>query len=289
MNELIEDSGHDAGDFEGLANGEEEERLQNGNQFLFGYSSMAISLDALYPSMAHSQILWRVFEQNVAPVVMIFHKPTLLRTTYKATANNNHVDRPSEAVAFAVYFAAVNSMDSRQCEEELGQNYSSTLQHYRFAAQQALARAGFLQSRSQMVLQAAVLYLTCLRHPQDAHFVWTMTAAVYRLAQGMGLHRDGANFGLSPFEVEMRRRLWWSIYLLDAQSSEFHAIGPQVTEDSYDTKLPLNIDDPDLSPDSTKAPEEHLGFTEMTFFLDPNRDDCPFSAFCFKGPRKWEQ
>lgn len=217
--------------------------------------------------MAHSQVLYKLFEENVAPVLMIFHKPCLLKMIFKAAGNIDNLDPPSEAVVFAVYFAAINSMDPKRCPELLSQDHSFLLERYRFATQQALARAGLLQLRNQMVLQAAVLFLTCLRRPEDAHFVWTMTAAVLRAAQGIGLHRDGTNFGLSPFEVEMRRRLWWSIYLLDSQSSELQAIDKQITEDSYDTRMPLNINDSDLSPDMTQLPEPRSSFTEMTFCL----------------------
>ncbi|KAE8419303.1 fungal-specific transcription factor domain-containing protein [Aspergillus pseudocaelatus] len=167
-------------------------------------------------------------------------------------------------------------MSPEQCAEELGQDHSTLLQQYRFATQQALARAGFLQTRSQTVLQAAVLFLTCLRRPGDAEFVWTMTTAVYRLAQGLGLHRDGTHFGLTPFEIELRRRLWWSIYLLDSQSSELHAIGTLITESCYDTKLLLNINGTDLSPESTTPPEERNEFTEMTFCLIR----CEMTALC---------
>ncbi|KAE8363720.1 fungal-specific transcription factor domain-containing protein [Aspergillus caelatus] len=244
-----------------------DEYSQNGNQFLFGYSSIVSSLSAFHPSLRDSQILWKTFEENVAPVVMIFHKPTLHRLIYKTATNTSYIDRSSETVVFAVYFAAVTSMSPEQCAEELGQDHSTLLQQYRFATQQALARAGFLQTRSQTVLQAAVLFLTCLRRPGDAEFVWTMTAAVYRLAQGLGLHRDGTHFSLTPFEIELRRRLWWSIYLLDSQSSELHVIGTLITKSCYDTKLLLNINDTGLSPESTTPPEERNEFTEMTFCL----------------------
>lgn len=54
-----------------------------------------------------------------------------------------------------------------------------------------------------------------------------MTAAVHRIAHGLGLHRDGTRFGLSPFETETRHRLWWSIYLLDLRASEYRGIGLQ--------------------------------------------------------------
>ncbi|KAL4963755.1 Zn(II)2Cys6 transcription factor [Aspergillus stella-maris] len=240
----------------------------DGSQFLFGYSSIATSLESFHPIRNHCRTLWRAYEENVAPVVMVFHTPTLLEIVCQAARERKCPDRPTEAVVFAVYFAAVTSMDPAQCEAELGQPQSWLLHHFRFAAQQALARAGFLKNRNQMVLQAAVLFLTCLRRPKDAPFVWALTAAIHRLAQGMGLHRDGTRLGsLTPFEIEMRRRLWWSVYLLEVQASEFQAIGINIREDSYDTEPPSNINDNDFSPDTENLPEAGPGYTDITFCL----------------------
>ncbi|OJJ05813.1 hypothetical protein ASPVEDRAFT_75073 [Aspergillus versicolor CBS 583.65] len=244
-----------------------DEDSPNGNQFLFGYSSMASSLDAFHPSPAHSQILCKAFEENVAPVVMIFHKPTI-HALISNSSSGSSIDRASEAIVFAIYFAAITSMSPEQCSKDLGQDRPLLIQHYRFATQQALARANFMQSQTLPLLQAATLFLSCLRHPGDADFVWAMTAALVRMAQGLGIHRDGTHFGLSAYETEMRRRLWWAIYLLDSRSSEFRGIGPQISEgDSYyDTRLLLNIDDTDLSPDQAQQqPEKRVGFTESTF------------------------
>ncbi|KAL5355543.1 C6 transcription factor [Aspergillus floccosus] len=218
---------------------------EDGNQFLFGYSSLTVSLSDFHPPMAHRHVLWKVFEENVAPVVMIFHKPSIRTIMTSTTGSGSGTDRASGAVLFAIYFAAVTSMHPEQCAEMLGQDHHSLRQRYRFATQQALPRANFLESQN----------------------LADMTASVHRMAQGLGLHRDGAHFDLSPFEIEMRRRLWWSIYLLDSRSSEFRGVGTQITEHSYDTRLPLNINDSDISPDSAQAPEERVGFTDMTFCL----------------------
>lgn len=159
------------------------------------------------------------------------------------------------------------SMKPAECHNQLGMDRQSAIQHYRFAAEQALSRANFLHARCLSVLQAAVLYLIAAWRCDDVHFVWAMTALVYRLAQGLGLHHDGEKLGLSPFESEMRRRLWWYIYLLDAQISEHQALSPQINEGAYDTKFPLNLSDNDLCPEATSPFQERTGFTEMTFCL----------------------
>jgi hypothetical protein len=198
---------------------------------------------------------------------MIIHKPALRTLIQTASTHPRELDRSSEAVAFSVYFAAASSMKPDQCLARLGEDHPVVVKRYRFAVEQALARAGLLHTHKLLVLQAAVLFLTCACHPKDSQFVWTMIAVVTRLAQGLGLHRDGSHFGLSPYETEMRRRVWWYIYLLDVQYSEYQATSPQIREGDYDTQLPLNINDDDLSSEMTDFPRERTGFTEMTLTL----------------------
>lgn len=165
------------------------------------------------------------------------------------------------------YTSQPSPASNHQCLHYLGEEHSTVLQRLRFAVQQALARAGFLTTRNLAVLQATVLFLTCLRRPEDVDFVWTMSAVVLRLARGLRLHRDGTRFGLTLFDTDMRRRLWWYIYLLDVQICEYHAISSEIEEESVDTQLPMNIDDVEISPEFREIPNERTGFTEMTFCL----------------------
>jgi hypothetical protein len=67
------------------------------------------------------------------------------------------------------------------------------------------------------------------------------------MAQGLGVHRDGSNFGLRPIEIEVRRRLWAQICVLDVRFSEKLCREPTIDMDFYDTALPLSISDSDLS------------------------------------------
>lgn len=83
----------------------------------------------------------------------------------------------------------------------------------------------------------------------------------------MGIHRDGALLGLSIFEAEMRRRLCWQIVLLDSRCAQLSGTGISVTAHLWDTKLPANINDSDLSPEMTELPFAHNGITEMVFCL----------------------
>ncbi|KAL4886412.1 fungal-specific transcription factor domain-containing protein [Aspergillus karnatakaensis] len=235
--------------------------------FLFGYRALARPLDELHPSPDLSRRLWDVYEQNVAPLVPILHKPTVHAIINQAANKGAQLDKTSEALVFAVYFMAVISMKPGECSAEFEEDHKVLIQRYRFATEQALARANFLHASSLEVLQALVLFLIGVWRTGDACFMWTMTALAYRLAQCLGLHRDGTKLGLGSFQIEMRRRLWWYIYLLDVQSCEHQPSSSQIYEGTYDTALPLNINDSDISPEMTGSTAENTGYTEMTFLL----------------------
>ncbi|KAJ5921471.1 hypothetical protein N7466_009797 [Penicillium verhagenii] len=235
--------------------------------FIFGYHSVANSLRNYHPPPTISHLLFSVYEENVAPIIMIIHKSVRMELNRLTSTNPENLDKESEALVFSIYFAAISSLTPDECLSQLGANHTTLTKQYRFAVEQALVRAGFLHTRKLIVLQAAVLFLSCACSPKDAHFVWTMIAVIARLGLGLGLHRDSSHFGLGVFETEMRRRLWWYIYLLDIRLSDSQATSPQIREGDYDTRLPLNINDDDLSPDIVEAPQERVGFTEMTLTL----------------------
>jgi hypothetical protein len=95
--------------------------------------------------------------------------------------------------------------------------------------------------------------------------MWTLTGVAIRMGQRIGLHRDGVSLGLPPFEVEMRRRLWWQILSLDGRAAELAGSGVSVLNNLSDTKPPLNVNDSELHPDMRDPPVEHTRPTEMLF------------------------
>jgi hypothetical protein len=41
--------------------------------------------------------------------------------------------------------------------------------------------------------------------------LWSLMGLAVCNAEKLGMHRDGTLLGLSPFETEERRRLWWQM------------------------------------------------------------------------------
>ncbi|RMJ29048.1 Transcription factor [Aspergillus sp. HF37] len=234
---------------------------------LFGYSALAHSLRIFHPPFSQLVLLLDHFKENVAPLVRIFHMPSMIQMFWTSIAALDSLDKNTEALMFAIYYAAIISLSPEQCESQLGERRPAALAKYRFVVEQALARANLLNTQSVVLIQAAVLFLSALRNEDDSRTVWSMTALTFHLAQTIGLHRDGTAFGLKPFETEIRRRIWWHICLLDARSSEDHGCEPIVHDAVFDTKLPMNVNDVDLFPEMAEFPEEKEGATEMTFCL----------------------
>lgn len=133
--------------------------------------------------------------------------------------------------------------------------------------EQSLAKANFLNTSDFTVVQALALFLLVVRRHDESRFAWSLTGLVIRIAQGLGLHRDGTNFGLSPYETEQRRRLWWAIVTLDFRSSEEMGTDLILTDGDFDTQLPSNINDSDITPTATEYPAPRLGRSETAISL----------------------
>ncbi|KHN94656.1 uncharacterized protein MAM_07411 [Metarhizium album ARSEF 1941] len=222
--------------------------------FILGYRSADVNLQQCHPLPSHSAFLWSVYKENVEPLIKLMHVPSVELILQDARRNHGRLTPGNEALVFAIYFAAITSLEPDEVQANLGANKDDMIAQYRFAVEQSLAKANFLDTSDLAVLQSFALFLIVVRRHDDSRFSWSLTALVIRIAQGMGLHRDGTHLKLSPFETEIRRRLWWAILVLDLRSAEELGTDMTINEGSYDTLKPSNINDSDISPGSTEFP-----------------------------------
>jgi hypothetical protein len=89
----------------------------------------------------------------------------------------------------------------------------------------------------------------------------------------------------SPFEAEMRRRLFWQIIVLDTYYSESRGSVPMLNEYMFNTKCPLNISDEQLSPVSGIIGNEQEGWTEMSFSRLSQDASVTVQRFILSNPR----
>ncbi|KAK5053761.1 hypothetical protein LTR84_001722 [Exophiala bonariae] len=248
-------------------------------RFIFGMTTVpqASGLRHLHPPEARIFSLWQVYLENVDPLLKILHVPTTQRQVLRASGHLDNIPPPVETLMFAIYFAAVTSLQCSEATQELLQQDRPTLlNQYRIGVEQSLANANFMTAPDVATLQALTLYLICARQTVDKAFVWSMVGLLYRLATKLGLHRDPASLGLPPFMTEMRRRLWWQICILDVRIAEDNDTDPLICEHNFDTKYPSNVNDGDLDLNMTGAPRTSHHRTELLFCL--TRFDISYTA-----------
>ncbi|OIW32230.1 hypothetical protein CONLIGDRAFT_612692 [Coniochaeta ligniaria NRRL 30616] len=240
----------------------------DGDTFPFTVGGTQSSVTNSHPSAIQILQLWQIYISNVNPLLKISHVPTLQGQIIGAGANPAKIPRPLEALMFGIYFMALTSMKEEEVQSMFGEDRNVLLSKYHTAAQQALVNAGFMRSTEVMVLQAYTLYLLGVRQYTDPRTLFCLIGIAVRIATRLGLHRDGAQFGISPFDTEIRRRLWWQIVMFDKRIAEI--TGSSVTALSSsggDCRLPLNINDTDLNTHAKDPPASYHGPTEMLFAL----------------------
>ncbi|KAL7933083.1 hypothetical protein V8C35DRAFT_327862 [Trichoderma chlorosporum] len=233
--------------------------------FIFGSAAQCQSLLGLHPPLQHALLYWRLFKENCDRLIKVLHIPTAEPIFLHAIQQPACIPKGLEALIFAIYFSVVESLSEDECWEAFGSYKGDLIDSYKFATEQALARAKFLETDELIVLQAFVIFLMSLRNHCSIRLMWSLTALVVRLAQNAGIHRDGTHFNLSPFTIEMRRRLWWSICVLDSRACEDSGHDATLPHSGADTSIPLNINDSDLTVHLKEAPQPRIGLTEMSF------------------------
>lgn len=200
--------------------------IQDPASFAFyGASAPKQDLLNLHPTYDVAMKLWKLYVRNVDPIIRIIHLPTGLEMVQRAAANPSAMSKVTEALLFAIYFFATVSTSEDEFRREFGLPWASLQESYHLAARQALVSCQFLKTTELAVLQAYVLFLLAVRQRYDPHTFWILTGIAVRLGQRMGLHRDGEALGLNPFDVEVRRRLFWQLLPLDGMSGQLSGTG----------------------------------------------------------------
>ena len=237
-------------------------------KFIFGMSIAPepSGLHYLHPPETRIFTLWQIYLENVDPLLKIVHVPTTQGQILRACSHLGTIPPPVEAVMFSMYYSAITSLqDSTRMfpNEDRGE----LLERYRTGLERALAKAKFMTRPEVPTLQALTLYLICARQSMDKSYVWTMVGLLYRLATKLGLHRDPASLGLPPFMIEMRRRLWWQICILDVRTAEDNDTDPLICEHNFDTNYPTNVNDGDLDVNMVEPLNSSKRRTDMLFCL----------------------
>ncbi|KAF2795973.1 hypothetical protein K505DRAFT_301175 [Melanomma pulvis-pyrius CBS 109.77] len=237
--------------------------------FLFRHnlSPSTPDLREFHPLPSQIPFLLDIFSENVNAIIQIVHIPTVSKLVRDLRGSGmTRLTPANEALMFSIYYAAITSMEEDDVMANFGSSKSNLNLKYRLGLEYALAKADFLDAPDIVLVQAFAIFIGLVRRHDSPRFVWMITGLVIRMAQYLGLQRDGSHFEhLTPFEIEMRRKVWWVVYMLDVRASEDQGTDLTIASGSFDTKIPLNINDVDISPESEQMPLERDSVTDMSF------------------------
>ncbi|KAK3897804.1 hypothetical protein C8A05DRAFT_38621, partial [Staphylotrichum tortipilum] len=233
--------------------------------FFFGQSGQSPSFINLLPSMELGHRLMRRYVDAVHPIVRCVHRPSLeaMYTSFWDDVRQGIEPRPSvQALVFAAWFSAAVSVDEAFCRGHEC-NKTRLVQHMKIGTETALSKASFLSTTRFETIQAFVMYLLplCRDEVSRAHSV--LVGAAVRMAECMGLHRDGSAYGLTPLETQVRRLVWHQLCFLDIRTCEAQGPKPAIRREDYDTKMPLNCEEGELLPQTIAWPAASETWTTM--------------------------
>ncbi|KAK2050076.1 hypothetical protein LZ31DRAFT_487773 [Colletotrichum somersetense] len=211
--------------------------------------------------------LWQVFLERVNPMLKVIHVPSLEPLVFGAATGRLYLNTDFKALICCINVVSIMALSESEAIQMLGVAKSNALRTSISAMKTALAETDFLRKYNITILQCLVLYLVSLQGQVDRQAAWILTGALVRIAQRMGLHRDGDLIGLPPFETEMRRRIWWQIIMLETKYAVLSGFCDTLLPPNWDTKIPSNVNDADLFPESSEPVKSREGATEMAYCL----------------------
>lgn len=129
-----------------------------------------------------------------------------------------------------------------------------------------------MDSPKLSTLQACLL---ALHEQPDVHGttesprIWVLACQATACAQSLGIHQDPSLWRLPPWEIKLRKRLWWATYAGDTWTSICHGQTPHITSSSFDTTF-LDMDDLASDEDVVGLPGEYLVAEKDRMFNNRN-------------------
>ncbi|TQW00867.1 fungal specific transcription factor [Cordyceps javanica] len=220
-----------------------------------------------HPAMHCLYALLDIYVDRVDPLMKMMHIPTFWASVLQAAERREEVSKPTEAVIFCFYFGVISVIDENECQKLFKESKKTLFAKYRAIARHTLKRAGLLSTSNPTTLTAFCLFMMGLRGTMKYESQHILCGIALRLALKMGLHRDGKSLGLSLFETEMRRRLWWYIAHLEFRTSDLLDAKPSLDIQAGDAGVPWNVEDEDLNPYMTEVPKDRKAITAITMCL----------------------
>ncbi|TFK89818.1 hypothetical protein K466DRAFT_544538 [Polyporus arcularius HHB13444] len=168
------------------------------------------------------------------------------RTSYSSFLANEHNPANPNNIRFLPLLFVVLAISVRLAPDRIGgteQTRRTAGGRYYWCSRRALLIIAAIQPDCFEIVLTRMLSARFLILDRRMTESWSQLGAAVRTAQAIGLHRDGADMGMEPLQVERRRRIWSNLYHAD-RSIALVLGRPIAIHDNYtSTRPPANSDE----------------------------------------------
>ncbi|KAF9894941.1 hypothetical protein FE257_004563 [Aspergillus nanangensis] len=123
-----------------------------------------------------------------------------------------------------------------------------------------------LEKGSLSYVQAIVLMANYLQKRNKPNAGFILIGIGFSMALAIGLHREFGMPSTSPFTMEIRRRVWWTLFVF-VSGAQLTLGRPAVSLVGVNIHLPANLDDQDLAVDMEALPPDQPGPTTTSCLI----------------------
>lgn len=125
-----------------------------------------------------------------------------------------------------------------------------------------LQQVSVFETGNLTLVQALLLMSNYAQKRNKPNTGWNFLGLAVRMAMSLGLHKEFPGWRISLLQREIRRRLWWGVFIFDSGAAKTFGRPILLPEDRVmDAKYVLNIHDEALTSTTTTLPQESDGPT----------------------------
>jgi hypothetical protein len=198
--------------------------------------------------------------RSLNPYTMLLDRPTFMQLVWRIGNEPNFTATPADTVCVHMMLATLKYQISVRNGQ--GSMMEESHMHYRYALSffKKLLRGHHWQD-----LQALTLICLHLRNFPKPGAAWIMCSTTFLLAIELGLHRSvkawaDAAGKMDKLEVEMRKRIFWTLHALATNLSGKLGRPMPITMDDVDVEFPEPLNDCLPGEDTNLAPFRKCSF-----------------------------
>jgi len=210
-------------------------------------SNKYIGADRPAPSISFAVTSLGQLEPFVEAYFSLYHRsyPIIHEATFRAQFMEV-IPRPSgntwQVLLFVIAAVGAFTTSTQPSDVDLGL----------FEAAKARMSIDMLETGSLLLVQALVLSSNHMQKRNKPNSGYNYMGLARRIAMGIGLHKEFPTWETSLFETEMRRRIWYCLYIFDVGAIITFSRPMDYPEEGIDVEIPLNVHD-SVSPKSESA------------------------------------